>query len=102
LDDKLVLELLPGAADGSSSVREDELAVSLDRAGSDEVKLALGDLDDGFLGAVAKDKFTDWWYRLVSSQQRWGRGSGGTGRRNRANKAAGGLTVSEHEHGDDC
>jgi hypothetical protein len=62
---------------------EYQFRVTLDRAGSDKVKLALGNLDDGFLGAVAKDKFTDWWYRLVSSQQPW---AVGEGQRNREEK----------------
>jgi len=59
LDDELVLKLLARAADGGGGVLEDELRVALDRARADEIKLTLGNLDDGLLGAVTKDEFAN-------------------------------------------
>lgn len=57
LDDKLVRELLGGAADKSGRVLEDELAVAFDGERADDVQLALGQLDDVFLAGVAKEVF---------------------------------------------
>ena len=62
LDDELILKLLAGAADGAVCVGEDELAVAFGRVGADEVELALGDFDDGFLGGgVAEEVFASCW-----------------------------------------
>jgi hypothetical protein len=51
LDDELVVKVLIRSADANGRVLEDELGVALWGEGADEVELALGKLDEGFLGA---------------------------------------------------
>lgn len=60
LDDELVVKVLVRAADANGRVLEDELRVALGGEGADEVELALGKLDEGFLCAVAEDQLSDW------------------------------------------
>jgi hypothetical protein len=59
LDDELVLEFLIRFADARDGVFEDELGVALWGERTDEVELALGELDEGLGGGGGEDVFSD-------------------------------------------
>jgi hypothetical protein len=50
---------LVGPADADGGVLEDELGVALGGERADEVELALGEFDEGFLSARAEDQLAD-------------------------------------------
>jgi hypothetical protein len=55
LYDKLILIVLTSSPDSDSGVFEDELRVAFGGEGSDDVELALGQFDHGFLAITAKE-----------------------------------------------